>query len=219
VQTTYTYEPFGTSAVTGQTNTNSYQYTARENDGTGLDYYRARYYYPSHQRFISEDPIGFRAGDINFYAYAFQNPVNLRDPFGFWTFQLGGNIGGNVPIWGPVGIGGSLFGGAAYDGSHWAWYWGGGLGPGVGAGFSGGVTVGGSNAQSVCGLRGLFGNLGGSGGAGFGGGAAIFAGNDSQGNTVLGGDVMIGGAAGASGTLQATYTWVRPLGGRYTCPN
>jgi len=39
VQTTYTYEPFETTAVTGQTNTNSYQYTGRENDGTGLDYY------------------------------------------------------------------------------------------------------------------------------------------------------------------------------------
>jgi hypothetical protein len=37
IQTTYTYEPFGTSSVTGQSNTNSYQYTGRENDGTGLD--------------------------------------------------------------------------------------------------------------------------------------------------------------------------------------
>ena len=82
VQTSYTYEPFGTSSVTGQSNTNSYQYTGRENDGTGLDYYRARYYYPSRQRFISEDPLDFDAGDINLYAYVFNAPVNDTDPTG-----------------------------------------------------------------------------------------------------------------------------------------
>jgi RHS repeat-associated protein len=75
-------EPFGTSTVTGQTNTNSYQYTGRENDGTGLDYYRARYYSPSRQRFIREDPIGFASGDPNLYGYVFNSPVNLTDPSG-----------------------------------------------------------------------------------------------------------------------------------------
>src|SRR5262249_37289153 len=87
VQTTYTYEPFGTSAVTGQTNTTTYQYTGRENDGTGLDYYRARYYYPSHQRFISEDPIGLLGG-LNLYVYAMNNPVLFRDPSGLRTFSI-----------------------------------------------------------------------------------------------------------------------------------
>jgi len=97
VQTTYTYEPFGTSAVTGQTNTNSYQYTGRENDGTGLDYYRARYYYPARHRFISEDPIGFAGGDPNLYAYAFNDPVALTDPSGELVPQLiGCAIGGSL---------------------------------------------------------------------------------------------------------------------------
>jgi RHS repeat-associated protein len=82
VQTSYTYEPFGTSAVTGQSNTNSYQYTGRENDGTGLYYHRARYYSPSHQRFISEDPIEFRGGDVNLYSYALENPIQLVDSQG-----------------------------------------------------------------------------------------------------------------------------------------
>ncbi|MCI0417646.1 MAG: RHS repeat-associated core domain-containing protein, partial [Acidobacteria bacterium] len=36
---------------------NSAQFTGRENDGTGLYYYRARYYHPTLQRFISEDPL------------------------------------------------------------------------------------------------------------------------------------------------------------------
>ena len=56
VQTTYAYEPFGNSTVTG-TSANPFQYTGRENDGTGLYYYRARYYSPQLQRFVSEDPL------------------------------------------------------------------------------------------------------------------------------------------------------------------
>jgi len=35
-----------------------FRYTGRENDGTGLYYYRARYYHPGAKRFIAEDPIG-----------------------------------------------------------------------------------------------------------------------------------------------------------------
>jgi YD repeat-containing protein len=46
LQTQYTYEPFGYVTQTGQANTNSYKYTGREDDGTGLSYYRARYYHP-----------------------------------------------------------------------------------------------------------------------------------------------------------------------------
>jgi len=56
VQTHYAYDPFGNTTVTG-TSTNPFQYTGRENDGTGLYYYRARYYGPGLQRFISNDPL------------------------------------------------------------------------------------------------------------------------------------------------------------------
>ncbi len=44
----------------GAPSENRSQYTGRENDGTGLYYYRTRYYHPQMQRFISEDPIGLR---------------------------------------------------------------------------------------------------------------------------------------------------------------
>jgi RHS repeat-associated protein len=74
VQTEYTYEPFGAVTVTGTSSTNSYQFTGRENDETGLFYYRARYYSHLLQRFISEDPIGFAGGDPKLYAYAFISP-------------------------------------------------------------------------------------------------------------------------------------------------
>jgi uncharacterized protein RhaS with RHS repeats len=47
-----------------------------------LYYYRARYYSPRLQRFISEDPIGFLGGDANVYAYVGEDPVSRRDPSG-----------------------------------------------------------------------------------------------------------------------------------------
>ena len=59
-QATYSYGPYGSMSITGST-TNSYGYTGRESDGLGIDYYRARYYNPQTGRFISEDPMGFRA--------------------------------------------------------------------------------------------------------------------------------------------------------------
>jgi len=80
--TQYTYEPFGNATSTGPTSSNALQYTGRENDGTGLYFYRTRYYSPRLQRFISQDPIGFAGGDINLYAYIFNSPTNYFDPTG-----------------------------------------------------------------------------------------------------------------------------------------
>jgi RHS repeat-associated protein len=57
-------------------------YTGREMDADDLYYYSARYYDPNMQRFLSLDPIGFEAGDFNFYRYAGGDPVNFRDPSG-----------------------------------------------------------------------------------------------------------------------------------------
>lgn len=86
LQTQYTYEPFGMTTQTGAASTNSYKYTGREDDGTGLLYYRARYYQPRLQRFISEDPIGFRGRDVNLYGYVQNNPTSLIDPYGLEAF-------------------------------------------------------------------------------------------------------------------------------------
>jgi RHS repeat-associated protein len=84
VQTEYSYEPFGKTTVTGMSDSNSFQYTGRDNDGTGLYYYRARYYHPSLERFISEDPVRLKGGDINFYGYVNNNPLIQVDPLGLW---------------------------------------------------------------------------------------------------------------------------------------
>jgi RHS repeat-associated protein len=77
----YTYDPFGNTTSTGSS-ANPYEYTGRENDGTGLYFYRARYYSPTLQRFISEDPAGLAGSGVNLYAYAFNSPTNLTDPSG-----------------------------------------------------------------------------------------------------------------------------------------
>lgn len=82
VQTQYTYEPFGNTSLTGVADSNSAQYTARENDGTGLYYYRARYFDPQTQRFISEDPSEFEGGDLDFYSYVGNEPTGFIDPTG-----------------------------------------------------------------------------------------------------------------------------------------
>jgi RHS repeat-associated protein len=106
VQTQYTYEPFGKTTGTGATNTSTFQYTSRENDGTGLYNYRARYYNPTLGRFISEDPI--RAGN-NYYAYALNDPVGWSDPSGLdstnWFNTTDGRSIFNVPTNGNWGEG------------------------------------------------------------------------------------------------------------------
>ena len=83
ITTNYTYQPFGATTLGGAANGNSYQFTGRENDATGLYFYRARYYSPTYQRFVSQDPVGFAGGDANLYGYVFNGPTNFRDPFGF----------------------------------------------------------------------------------------------------------------------------------------
>jgi RHS repeat-associated protein len=82
IQAAYTYDAFGVTSVSGLTGVNEFQFTGRENDGNGLYYYRARYYDPQIGRFISEDPLGFDGGDVNYYAYVHNNPINLWDAFG-----------------------------------------------------------------------------------------------------------------------------------------
>ena len=85
IQTEYGYDPFGNATVTGASSGNLYQFTGRENDETGLYFYRARYYSPTLQRFTSQDPIAFARGGSNLYGYVLNNPVSLADLLGLIT--------------------------------------------------------------------------------------------------------------------------------------
>ncbi|HVN90971.1 MAG TPA: RHS repeat-associated core domain-containing protein [Candidatus Binataceae bacterium] len=82
LDTQYSYDPFGNTIASGTSSGNPYQYAGRENDDAGLYYYRARYYNPSLQRFISQDPLGFAGGDVNAFTYAHNRPTFYSDPFG-----------------------------------------------------------------------------------------------------------------------------------------
>jgi len=105
-QTSYTYEPFGNTTIFGASSINPFQFTGRENDGTSLDSYRARYYNPAFQRFISQDPIGFGGGDSNLYGYVGNQPTEYVDPSGLdaiISLYPGFNIGDGYTT-GHIGI-------------------------------------------------------------------------------------------------------------------
>jgi RHS repeat-associated protein len=107
VTTSYTYEPFGNVTASGASSTNSFQFTGRENDTTGLDYLRARYYTPTLQRFLSEDPIGLAGGDANLYTYVSNRPLSFTDPLGLCGSGPGGLFSamvGRCSSGGPLGL-------------------------------------------------------------------------------------------------------------------
>jgi RHS repeat-associated protein len=80
---TYEYDSFGNLKDSDSSPSQPLTYTAREWDKeTGLYYYRARYYDPMVGRFIGKDPIGFKGGDVNLYAYVQNNPIRYTDPSG-----------------------------------------------------------------------------------------------------------------------------------------
>ncbi|MFM0045469.1 RHS repeat-associated core domain-containing protein [Paraburkholderia sediminicola] len=116
IVTQYRYEPYGKTTLAGAADANPQQYTGRENDGTGLYYYRNRYYSPQTGRFISEDPVGWASGQTNAYAYVNGNPVSLYDPFGLWSISGGVHVvvGGQGTLYGDgwsitgVGIRGGI---------------------------------------------------------------------------------------------------------------
>jgi RHS repeat-associated protein len=49
---------------------------------TGLILYRNRYYHIGLGRFVSRDPVGYDAEDMNIYRYVFNSPYNWLDPYG-----------------------------------------------------------------------------------------------------------------------------------------
>lgn len=120
------YSAFGTMQGAAGTGGDRFTYTGREwHAGTGLYYYRARYYAAGPGRFSSEDPIGFAAGDPNVYRYTDNSPTDRVDPTGLWSWGnaiIGGTWGGlggaiGAIILGPPGwIGAGIVGGGVLIG-------------------------------------------------------------------------------------------------------
>lgn len=79
----YVYDAFGQREQTVSAGLQDYGFTGREFDPeTGLYSYCARHYDPGQGRFIQSDPLGFAAGDLNLYAYTWNDPANWSDPSG-----------------------------------------------------------------------------------------------------------------------------------------
>ncbi|MBX7166849.1 MAG: AHH domain-containing protein [Pirellulales bacterium] len=75
------YDAFGSPV--DQNYLTRYQFTGREYDSaTGQQYNRARWYSPHAGRWMSEDPLGFAAGDANLIRYVGNQPTLLVDPSG-----------------------------------------------------------------------------------------------------------------------------------------
>jgi RHS repeat-associated protein len=82
VVTDITYTPFGESTVNGQ---ESYLYTGKEKDSSGLYYYGARYYDPELGRFLTRDKAKGKREmpqTLNRFIYCLNNPLRYIDPTG-----------------------------------------------------------------------------------------------------------------------------------------
>ena len=108
----YSYGAFGElRSKTGSVD-NDFLYTGRQLDEeTDLYYYRNRYYDPPTGRFITKDPIGLQGG-INPYIYVYNNPINLIDPYGLYSWGEFGIdfvsvalVAGDIALGGPTGEG------------------------------------------------------------------------------------------------------------------
>jgi RHS repeat-associated protein len=85
------YFSFGGIVPESETGTGGdrFKFTGREWDSEiGLQYNRARYYDPATGRWMSQEPLGFAAGDSNLYRYVHNIPTNLTDPSGEWVFVI-----------------------------------------------------------------------------------------------------------------------------------
>ncbi|MGO9108944.1 MAG: Calx-beta domain-containing protein [Thermoguttaceae bacterium] len=90
----YSYTPYGVltaynsawgspSPTPSSTYGNAILYSGHQLDpAISLYYCRARFYDPALQRFVSQDPMGYAAGDMNVYRYCGDGPLNATDPTG-----------------------------------------------------------------------------------------------------------------------------------------
>ncbi len=82
---TIRFRVFSCASETNSAVDHIFGYTGRERDTeSDLQYNRARYYDADAGRWISEDPIGFSAGDTNLARYVSNSPTNATDPSGMY---------------------------------------------------------------------------------------------------------------------------------------
>jgi RHS repeat-associated protein len=85
----YLYDTFGNLlAMSGPLgNSNKRRFSSKRwDDNASLYYYGYRFYDPSLQRWLTQDPIQ-QAGGINLYAYVGNNSLSWIDPLGLYDYS------------------------------------------------------------------------------------------------------------------------------------
>ncbi len=92
-QERYVYDAFG--RVEGLTSDWNRTFTGQVFDAeTGLMLYRNRHYSPGLGRFLTRDPIGYRANDVNLTRYVRDGAISYTDGQGLWAIPIGAGIVG-----------------------------------------------------------------------------------------------------------------------------
>jgi RHS repeat-associated protein len=84
-QYAYDSDPYGFNFARQGSTQNSFTFVGRYgvmDEGNNIIYMRARFYDAAIGQFLSEDPINFKGGDLNLYAYVGGNPLRGIDPTG-----------------------------------------------------------------------------------------------------------------------------------------
>ena len=76
------FGPYGTGRYSACCINTLKGFTGQYNDGSGLDYYHARYYDPVVGVFLSADTVDGNMAGMNPYAYVKGNPETMNDPTG-----------------------------------------------------------------------------------------------------------------------------------------
>ena len=89
---TYEYQAFGEIAASTGTSDNPFQWVGELGYEYDFDldrhHLRRRDYKAELGKFLSDDPLGFEAGDTNISRYVENNPANLTDPSGLCTYGV-----------------------------------------------------------------------------------------------------------------------------------
>jgi RHS repeat-associated protein len=164
---------------------------------TGLTQFGARYYASNIGRWDREDPISFRAGDVNLYRYVMNSPTNATDPRGLQSINEMMNQWFDNHIWEPVAgwIGPDKIAGTLNKGST--------------AGNVTGTTVGAVGGAIIGSPLGPFGSIPAAAIGGFVGGLIGSVWGGKKGDTYVGGAIagVKGGAVGAVVGGSAVWTF------------
>ncbi len=90
------YESFGTALSSTGVNEDNRDFTGKEKDKSGFNYFGARYYSSSIGRFLTPDPHTLMPGglklanpqELNPYVYCLNAPLTRVDPNGLWSIDV-----------------------------------------------------------------------------------------------------------------------------------